>query len=76
MEQISTIRALVGLWPSRAEFADDAGAPVSRVHKWVTANAIPAKHHLAIIEAGRGRGLPVSADLMVALHARTGSEAA
>lgn len=74
MEQISTIRALVGLWPARAEFAADIGVPVARVHKWVTANAIPARQHLAVITAAGQRGLPVTADLMVRLHACTGRE--
>lgn len=68
MENISTIRDLVGLWPSRQDFAQDLPVPVSRVHKWIAANAIPAKHHLSVVESGRRRGLPVTAELLVRLH--------
>lgn len=69
MEQISTIRALVALWPTRQDFADEVGVPLARVHKWITTGAVPAKHHLAIVNAGEARDLPVSADLVVRLHA-------
>lgn len=70
MEQISTIRALIGLWPSRSVFADALGVPVERVHKWAAANAIPAKYHLAVLRSAAGLGLAVSADLIVRLHAQ------
>lgn len=68
MEHISTIRDLIGLWPSRIAFAKAIDVPVDRVHKWVTANAIPARYHLAVIRGAGAVGLAVSADLMVRLH--------
>lgn len=69
MEQVSTIRDLVALWPSRAAFAEDLGRPIARVHKWITNNAIPAREHLGVIRAAHCRGYPVSAELLVRLHA-------
>lgn len=69
MEQISTIRDLIALWPGRAVFAAEVGVPLARVHKWITANAIPARHHLRIVVIARARGFAVTADLLVMLHA-------
>lgn len=69
MEQISNIRALIALWPSRKAFADAIGVPLDRVHKWVTADAIPAKHHLAVLRSASLHGFPVSAEMLVRLHA-------
>lgn len=76
MEKISTIRDLVELWPTRAEFASDLGVPIARVHKWVSANTIPAKYQRAVVDSGSGRGIAVTADLIVNLHASPKSNAA
>jgi DNA-binding transcriptional regulator YiaG len=69
MEQISTIRDLIALWPGRAVFAAEVGVPLARVHKWITANAIPARHHFRIVVIAQARGFAVTADLLVLLHA-------
>lgn len=69
MEQISTVRDLIDLWPSRRQLAADVGATEARVHKWAQTGSIPPKYHLSLVEAGRARGLPVSADLVVRIHA-------
>ena len=76
MEQISTIRDLIDLWPTRAALADDlsrlcpsAPASVDQVHKWPRSGAIPARFHYALIQCGQARGFPVTADLLVRLHA-------
>lgn len=76
MDKISTIRDLVNLWPARSALAGDindiAGAALvtlAQVHKWAENQSIPAKyHHFVVVAAGR-RGFPVTADLIVRLHA-------
>ena len=69
MEQISTVRALVALWPSRQVFAEDVDVPLARVHKWVGANSIPNRFHRQIITAGQSRDFPVTADILIDIHA-------
>lgn len=62
MEQISTPRDLVSLWPSRAEFADDLGVSVERVHKWAQQGGIRAEFFQSILAAAVRRGLAVTAE--------------
>jgi len=68
MERISTVRDLVALWPSRLDFAVEINVPVDRVHKWITSDSIPAKHHQTILDCAEGHSLPVSASDLVAIH--------
>jgi hypothetical protein len=70
MEQISSVRDLIDLWPARKGLADACGVPVARVHKWAEVGSIPAKYHLAVLNSALGAGYPVTADLMVRLHAQ------
>lgn len=75
MEQISSIRDLVGLWPTRAAFAAATGVPLERVHKWVSADAIPARHWRAVLIAAREiEAHCVTAERLVELHAPRASE--
>lgn len=68
MTQPHSITALIDLWPTRRQLADDVGVMTDRVHKWAKSNAIPARFHLRVVRAGAERGFPVSADLLVVLH--------
>lgn len=68
MEQISTVRGLVSLWPGRSEFAADCGVPLERVHGWVRANSIPARYHAEVLRAACARQLSVSAFDLVRIH--------
>jgi hypothetical protein len=76
MDQIPTIRDLVNLWPTRADLAGEmttlaASRPVSvhQVHKWAETGSIPAKYHFQLVAAARNRDFPVTADLLIRLHA-------
>ncbi len=76
MSDILSIRDLVNCWPTRAVMANDindaAGRDLvatSQVHKWAEKQSIPAKYHHHIIKAAQGRGYPVTAELIVRLHA-------
>ncbi|WP_283638082.1 hypothetical protein [Marinovum algicola] len=73
---IPTIKALVNLWPTRAALAADLNASsprlsvtVHQVHKWAEKGCIPAKYHHPLLLAARAREFPVSAELLVELHA-------
>lgn len=74
MSEPSSISAVIDLWPTRRALADDVQITQDRVHKWAQVEAIPAKYHLAVIQAAAARGFPVTADLLARLHAK--SEAA
>lgn len=76
MEDISNIKDMVNLWPTRSELARDLMAVCSslsvstaQVHKWAEKGSIPPKYHHHILIAGRSRGFDISADLIVRLHA-------
>lgn len=75
MENISSIRDLINLWPTRADLASDIGkachalkATTAQVHKWAETQSIPAKYHQAILFAAGERGFSITADLIVRLH--------
>ena len=76
MSEIASIRALLSLWPTRAEAAADMtlalpAQPVTvhRVHKWAENGNVPSKYHQQLLRAAVARGFAVTADLIVALHA-------
>lgn len=76
MSKVSSITDLVNLWPTRAALADDIGVvspevkvTASQVHKWAEKNSIRAIYHKAVLLAAQSRGFPVTAELIVALHA-------
>ncbi len=76
MEQISSVRHLIDLWPARKDLALACGVPVARVHKWAEAGSIPARYHFAVLSSAQSCGFPVTADLLVRLHAVAAERAA
>lgn len=76
MDDISSIRDLVNLWPLRSALADDINAAAgfrlvttAQVHKWAEKQSVPAKYHHFLILAGQRRSYLVTAEMMVRLHA-------
>lgn len=76
MEDISSVRELINLWPTRSALVDDVRvvAPLvavttSQVHKWAEKGGIPAKYHHPVLLAAKLRGFKITADLIVRLHA-------
>lgn len=76
MDTVSSIRDLIALWPTRIALLDDlrAACPtlkvtIHQINKWAEKDSIRAQYHFALLKAARTRGLDVSADLIVALHA-------
>jgi hypothetical protein len=71
----TSIKDLIDKWPSRAALAADLeaviGDPVSvdRVHKWAQADSIPSGFQAHVISAGKQRGIDLTAEEMVRLHA-------
>lgn len=70
MSMFQDVKSLIDAWPTRRALAEDIGVSPDRVHKWASSNAIPAGFHSSVIERGRLRGITVSAEIMVLLHAR------
>lgn len=70
MIEISSIRALIDAWPSRAALASEIDVSTARVHKWAKHGAIPARFHARILRAAVPRGFAVTAEDLVRLHDR------
>jgi len=75
MDNLSSIKAVINLWPTRAAFAQDMcsvnrALPVTvhQAHKWAEKGAIPANRHQSLIRAAALHGFPVTAELIVRLH--------
>jgi hypothetical protein len=68
MEQISTIKSLLALWPSRRVIADDTGASLDAVNKWPVQNSIPARFHAALLDSAERNAIPLTAGLLAQLH--------
>jgi hypothetical protein len=68
MEQISTIKELLGLWPSRQIIAVDVGAKLDAVHKWPLTNSIPSRYHAALLESAVRNGVALTAEKLAQLH--------
>ena len=76
MENILCTRDLINLWPTRKALAEDMNrmtptqpVSVAQCHKWSETQSIPAKHHYTLIQCGQARGFPITAELLVQLHA-------
>lgn len=78
MDDLSTIKDLVNLWPRRADLARDLSdllpdamdtVSVAQVHKWAQHGAIPARYHHAVLQAANARQIALSAEQLVRLHA-------
>lgn len=75
MDDISSIRDLVNLWPTRAALAHDIKSAfpalkvsTAQVHKWAEKGSIPARYHFPILMAGQQRDFAITADLIARLH--------
>lgn len=66
---ITDVRSIIAQWPTRQEFAEEIGQPVDLVHKWARRNAIPAWHQNAVLKACVSRGVAVTGDDLIAMHA-------
>ncbi len=76
MKKVSSIQELINLWPTRSSLADDVNAvaghsavSVSQVHKWAERGSIAAIYHQYVLTAAERRDYPVTAALLVELHA-------
>ncbi len=80
--KITSVRDIIAQWPSRQAFAEDVERPLEQIHKWAQHNAIPAWHQASVLAACRKKGVPVTGDMLVAMHAdkehraRRGAESA
>lgn len=75
MENVSSIRDLVNLWPTRAALAAEInaefpflGVTTGQVHKWAEKDSIPARYQFAVLCVGQNRGFDISSDLILRLH--------
>ena len=69
MEPSANITRLIEQWPTRRAFAADIGAQVAAVHKWASANRVPAQWQMQVVLAARRRGLVhVTAEWMLMAH--------
>lgn len=74
MEQLpESFSAVIRLWDSAASLARDLGLKEVTVRAWRTRDAIPPEYWKAIeaAAAARGFGIPISADLLANLAARS-----
>lgn len=73
MENLSPARAIIKRWPSRKALAADAGASHVAVHRWWKRDAIPSKHHTALMLAAPRRGIALT---VRELHEASGMQGA
>lgn len=70
MEKNHEVAELIGMWPSRQSFADDVGANIEAVQKWIQSGRIPARWMLSVMDAAKRRGHKhVTPEWMLAVHA-------
>jgi ribosomal protein S16 len=65
---MNSIRTFIDKWPTRETLASEVGVSKDVVHKWAQRGAIPAEHHLAIIEAAQRRGYSDDPLILAKLH--------
>jgi hypothetical protein len=75
MNRNLTVREIIDLWPSRSALVEDIrteddSVTLDVVHKWAQRNSIPAGYHALVLGAGLRRAIALTADEIVAAHAR------
>lgn len=70
MSTPNTVAALVALWPSYEEMADDIGAKPHQPRDWARRGRINARYVDAVVQAARARGFRrITHELIVRLNA-------
>lgn len=67
LAEMKTFTEIIDAWPSVSEFASEVGVPYGVAAQWRRRNSIPSKQWLALIYAGRARGVSISADCLAAI---------
>ena len=76
MNDLTSFRTVIELWPSREAMASDIpGASGWTVSKWWQRDLIPAEWWSAVLSTDRAISACVTADLLTALAAREPAEA-
>lgn len=67
----SSVKDLMGLWPSLVEFSADVPAGYETVRQWFKRQSIPVRYWPDVIAGASRRGLEgVTSDLLMKLHIR------
>ena len=69
-------RAIIGMWPTVADFARDVGVDYECARAWKSRNSIQPWHFAAVVAAAHLRGFAfVTNDLLVAAAAKNAPKA-
>lgn len=71
---MKSYQEVIGLWPSPAELASDAGKTAESVRKWKERDWIPPSAWPDVVEAAEKRKYPVNLQLLASLRKRKGSK--
>lgn len=68
-----TVTDILQRWPDRASVHEDALAAdpqldMIAVHRWFQRGAVPGKYWGALLRGATGRGVPLSAEEIIAAH--------
>ena len=75
---IHSIKSLIDSWPSRKVLAEEINAIIpeglkavspDQVHKWASNGAIRATYQIYVLRAAQARGIDVSAESLMSMHA-------
>lgn len=75
MNEMSSFKAVIELWPSREAMASDIGAGAWTVSKWWQRDGIPADWWTAVLRTGLAKEKGLTAETLVSLAARVPVEA-
>lgn len=67
MEQPTSYKQVIGLWPSITDLATELGEKPFTVEKWRTRNRVPDRVWKRLVLAAETRNLPVTTDLLAEL---------
>ena len=67
---ITSHAQIIKQWPRSQDFAADIGVHDDSARQWVHRDRIPAKYWVAIVQAAKVRGYPVSLELLAHLAAK------
>lgn len=70
MLDVHSISDLIALWPTLADFAHDLGVDYGAAKQMRRRSSISVKHWDKLMRAARRKGVRISADMLVRLHAK------
>ena len=66
----TTVRAIIAMWPTMTDLAEDIEVEYNTVQKWKERERIPSEHFQALLDAAKKRRIKLKAEDLIGVAAQ------